>query len=81
MTSDIYLISFSFRITSTDEAHILYRKFDGLLIRFKKLEEDLFNDWSSNVEEQIELNLRRSIISRNMAKTHILLNFHPQVYY
>ena len=66
-------------IIHTEDAQMLMIRYENLIEKLKKFEKDIFEKWSVNVSEQIELNLKQALINRVDDTKLINLNFHPEL--
>lgn len=67
-------------ITKSDAAKLLFERYEKLMRLLDLFEEQIFTEWAAKVPEQIEVNLKKSLIDRNSDNKLLLLNFHPQLF-
>lgn len=57
----------------------MLEKYRCLKKNFEDFEEEMLQKWIDGVERKIEVNLNKTLITRNPSKTILILNFHPEV--
>lgn len=67
-------------ITKSIAAKELIERFHELMRLLDLFEEDVFIEWAEKVPDQIETNLKKSLIDRNETGKLLMLNFHPQLF-
>lgn len=67
-------------ITKSIAAKELIERFHELMRLLDLFEEEVFVEWAEKVPEQIETNLKKSLINRNESGKLLMLNFHPQLF-
>lgn len=67
-------------IVESEPAQRLFERYEKLMKALELFEETVFVEWTEKVPAQIELNLKKSLISRNSADNFLMLNFHPELY-
>lgn len=67
-------------IAKSEEAEKLYERYEALMKSLGLFEEKMFAEWSAKVPEQIESNLKKSLIARSAVSNSLLLNFNPQLF-
>lgn len=69
-----------FRVTQTEEAKDLIRRYEELMRLLREFEESVFNEWREKIPEQIVVNLQKSLIVRDENTRLLTLNFSPQLF-
>lgn len=58
---------------------MLLLRYNNLIDRLKKFEKEIFEKWAERVPNQIEINLKKSLLSRVENSKIINLNFDPEL--
>lgn len=66
-------------ITETEDAQMLFLRYNNLIERLKRFEREIFDKWAEKVPNQIEINLKKSLLSRVEDSKTINLNFDPEL--
>lgn len=66
-------------ISKSPEAEELYERYDDLMRLLGELEDKIFNEWANKVPQQIEENLKKSLIGQAPDKS-LFLNFDKQLF-
>lgn len=66
-------------IAKSPEAEELYKRYDELMRLLGELEDKTFNEWAEKVPQQIETNLKKSLIGQTADKS-LFLNFDKQLF-
>lgn len=66
-------------ISKSSEAEELYERYDNLMRLLGELEDNTFKEWADKVPQQIEINLRKSLIGQASDKS-LVLNFDKQLF-
>lgn len=66
-------------ISKSPEAEELYERYDNLMRLLGELENDTFDEWADKVPQQIETNLKKSLIAQAPDKS-LFLNFDKQLF-
>lgn len=74
------MLNFSCSVTKTPEALELVRRYERLMELLALFEDKVFNEWREKVPEKIELNLQKSLMTRDSSTKLLLLNFSPQLF-
>lgn len=67
-------------ISKCEAALKLYERYEALMKALGVFEETSFNEWTEKVPEQIESNLKKSLISRRRNNNALMLNFSPELF-
>eukprot|EP00050_Salpingoeca_kvevrii_P003770 m.233351 g.233351 ORF g.233351 m.233351 type:complete len:4592 (-) comp10879_c0_seq1:411-14186(-) len=67
------------RAFQTEEATIVFRKYDELLALFSAYEQEQFALWAKDVAKESDTNLNRPLLSRDPETCFISVNFDPQL--
>lgn len=68
-------------ITKSEAAERLYERYEILMEALGVFEHTVFTEWAAKVPEQIQQNLRKSLIDRQCGGNNfLLLNFSPQLF-
>lgn len=67
-------------LSKTEPAMELYERYDALMKALGAFEESTFDEWSEKIPQQIEMNLKKSLIDRRKFDNALLLNFSPQLF-
>lgn len=73
-------ILFFYRITETEEAKGLVERYLELMKLLGIFEKTVFDAWTEKVPSQIEINLKRSLIVRNVVNKLLSLNFSQELF-
>lgn len=68
------------QITKSEQALQLYERYNVLMKNLGLFEATVFNDWTVKVPDQIEQNLKRSLIDRRKRDNLLVLNFSPELF-
>ncbi|XP_031336595.1 dynein beta chain, ciliary isoform X1 [Photinus pyralis] len=66
-------------ITKTSEADEIIKKYENLTEKLYEFDDELFKQWAKAVPEQINVNLKQSLLKRNVKSKELQLNFNPQL--
>lgn len=66
-------------IIDTEDAQMLLLRYNNLIERLKRFEKEIFEKWTERVPTQIEINLKKSLLSRIPDSKIIQLNFDPEL--
>lgn len=66
-------------IVETEDANMLFIRYNNLIERLKRFEKDIFEKWAEKVPKQIESNLKKSLLTRLDNSKIISLNFDPEL--
>lgn len=67
-------------IRTTAAALRLIERYEELMRLLNIFEQEVFEEWVRSVPDQIEQNLRKTLIERNSETRTLRLNFHPQLF-
>lgn len=67
-------------ISKCDKAQALYTRYDVLMKKLGIFEKEALMEWTVKVPEQIENNLKKSLIARRKKDGALLLNFSPELF-
>lgn len=67
-------------ITESEAAEKLYERYEVLMKSLGMFEETIFMEWVAKVPQQIENNLKKSLIDRQPGSNLLVLNFSPQLF-
>lgn len=73
------LIFFFFRAKETDDGKRLLAKYEELTQLLNNFAKSIFDEWSKNVGQASNFNLKQHLITRNPETHLITTNFDPQV--
>lgn len=66
-------------IIETEDAQMLLLRYNNLIERLKRFEKEIFEKWAEKVPNQIEMNLKKSLLIRLEESKIIKLNFDPEL--
>jgi dynein heavy chain, axonemal len=66
-------------IVDTEDAQMLLIRYNNLIERLKRFEKEIFDKWTEKVPQQIETNLKKSLLGRLQDQKIISLNFDPEL--
>lgn len=66
-------------IAESNDAHDLYRRYDELMRLLGAFQEKIFNEWAAKIPNEIEINLKKSLISQSSDKS-LYLNFDQKLF-
>lgn len=67
-------------IAKSPEAEALYKRYDELMRLLGELEDKTFTEWANKVPQQIETNLKKSLIGQAESDKSLFLNFDKQLF-
>jgi dynein heavy chain, axonemal len=66
-------------IVETEDANMLFIRYNNLIERLKRFEKEIFEKWAERVPKTIETNLMKSLLRRIENSKIISLNFDPEL--
>lgn len=66
-------------IVDTEDAQMLLIRYNNLIERLKRFEKEIFDKWTEKVPNQIDSNLKKSLLGRLADSKIISLNFDPEL--
>lgn len=68
-----------FSTVDTEDAQMLLLRYKNLMERLRRFEKEIFEKWTEKVPDQIETNLKKSLLAQVEGQKFITLNFDPEL--